>query len=128
MIKGGVGAAVVLYRQGQRRGTRRKYLGRATEHTVYEAELVGIVLAVAALREEKATGTITIALDNEATIRATQDDEAKSDSYLLDAIHQAIKTWEEESTEPIQVVIRWIPGHEGAEGNEAADIEAKRAA
>lgn len=47
---GGMGAAAVLYRDGQRQGVLRYQLGRSGEHTVYEAELVTIILGPKLLR------------------------------------------------------------------------------
>ena len=51
-INDGVGAAAILFKEGQRQSTLRAYLGESTQHTVYEAELVGILLAAHLLRRE----------------------------------------------------------------------------
>ena len=44
-IEGGVSAAAILYKNNQLIKTKRVYLGSANEHTIFEAELVGILLA-----------------------------------------------------------------------------------
>ena len=51
-IDGGVGAAAILFKDGQRQGTLRAYLRAMASHMVYEAELVGILLAAHLLRTE----------------------------------------------------------------------------
>jgi hypothetical protein len=43
---GGIGAAAVLYRKGVKKKHLQRHLGPDTEHTVYEGELVGILLAL----------------------------------------------------------------------------------
>ena len=48
-IEGGVGATATLYKNNQLLKTRRAYLGSADEHTVFEAELVGVLLALSLL-------------------------------------------------------------------------------
>ena len=46
-FQGGVGAAAVLYAPGRRRPRVLHYhLGPSTDHTVYEAEVVGTLLAL----------------------------------------------------------------------------------
>lgn len=47
---GRVGVAAVLYKNGQRCGGIQYHLRSAEEHTVYEAELVGIILGAELLR------------------------------------------------------------------------------
>ena len=45
-LKGGVGAAAVLYKNNEVIQVSRYYLGTLEEHTVYEAELIGIILVI----------------------------------------------------------------------------------
>ena len=73
-IGGKVGASAVLQRQGSARPrTLRYHLGAATEHGIYEAEIVGSILDTELLRTERAlVGGPSVALDNTSSIEATQ--------------------------------------------------------
>ncbi|GBE90128.1 hypothetical protein SCP_1801520 [Sparassis crispa] len=91
-IDGGVGAAAVLYRRD--RATPKIlhfYLGKSTEHTVYEAEDVGLVLAIRLLHDEFIIYTALCAADNKAAIQATQLRRPAPSHYLLDMLHEDIK-------------------------------------
>jgi hypothetical protein len=46
-INGGASASAVLYTNGRRRDTVQYNLEPESEHTVYEAEVVGIILCIA---------------------------------------------------------------------------------
>ena len=62
-INGGVGAAAILFRDGIRQKTLRAYLGTSEHHTVYEAELVGIMLAAHLLHNEVSLTQADIGVD-----------------------------------------------------------------
>jgi len=47
-----VGAAAVLFRNREERGVLRKDLGKENEHTVFEAEVMGLALAAELIRAE----------------------------------------------------------------------------
>jgi len=51
-IGSGIGAAVVLFRNGEEKCTLRKYQGKEGEHTVFEAEVMGLALAAELVRED----------------------------------------------------------------------------
>ncbi|KIK81534.1 hypothetical protein PAXRUDRAFT_155910 [Paxillus rubicundulus Ve08.2h10] len=51
-LEGGISRAAVLRRGGEKKKSLRFYLGKAMEHTVYEGELVGMILALELLKEE----------------------------------------------------------------------------
>jgi len=64
-INGKVGAAVVLIRPGQPECTLHYHLGPDSEHTVYEAKLVGILLGIHLVKTEKKGNTsFAIGVDN----------------------------------------------------------------
>ncbi|KAG1765679.1 hypothetical protein EDD22DRAFT_738844, partial [Suillus occidentalis] len=94
-------------------------LGSDEEHTVYEAELVGMILAIQMLKEEGGSrgGTMALGVDNQVAILATTAFQSRPGHHLVDTFHDDLK-----------LVIRWSPGHKGIPGNEAADEEAKKAA
>jgi hypothetical protein len=66
--------------------SRRFYLGKDTEHTVYEEELVGMILAVQLLKEEggERGGTMSLGVDNQAAIRTTSAFRSQLGHYLMD--------------------------------------------
>jgi ribonuclease HI len=129
MIEGGVGGAAVIMRDGEEMGSKRFYLGSDQEHTVYEAEIVGMILAVQLLKEAGGNrgGTMSLGINNQAAITATSAFQSRPGHYLMDAFHDDLRSLIPEHDNR-KLVIRWSPGHEGIEGNEAADSQAKRAA
>ncbi|KAI0337727.1 ribonuclease H-like protein, partial [Trametopsis cervina] len=131
-IDGGVGAAAVLYTRGKRisqRKTLRHYLGTSGEHTVYEAELAGMLLALQLLRNISARihGSVFIALDNRAAIQAASHAQSGPAHYLLHDFHSTLCTIKRKHPN-MRLTLRWVPGHTDIEGNEQADDDAKQAA
>ena len=139
----------------------RYYLGSDESHTVYEAEVVAIllVLHLADNINERRT-RITIGTDNQAVLLGLKNQKPKPSHYLLDLIHSSLEDfqnmqlkmqgirlndyrkgtgqmrlpnssigWKEWNLKQrCKVDFIWTPGHEGIEGNEIADEEAKLAA
>jgi ribonuclease HI len=122
---GKVGAAAVIYRKEKRIKTLWKHLGSDEEHTVYEAECTGILMGLHAIKRWKYKRT-TIYADNQAALQGLTANEPGPGKYLLDAIHNEIGVATKKKGKD-NITLRWIPGHQGVEGNEAADVEAKRA-
>ncbi|GBE85287.1 hypothetical protein SCP_0704740 [Sparassis crispa] len=90
-IDGGVGAAAVLYRQGHANPkVLHFHLGKSTEHTVYEAEDVGLILGVKLIYEEFVIYKASCAADNKAAVEATQLRHSAPSHYLLDMLHKDI--------------------------------------
>ena len=81
---GKVGAAASLYVDFSHVATLWYHLGKDTEHTVFEAEAVGLILAARLLlSRNKATFPATIFVDNQAVIRSGAHPTAKPSHYLL---------------------------------------------
>lgn len=131
-IDGGVGASAVIYYKGRARKrtkVRRFYLGASDEHTVYEAEVTGVILALELLRKElrNSVSTVSIALDNQAAIKASRSTDAAPAQYLMNHVHELLDKVHNRH-ENLKLTLRWVPGHEDIDGNEEADKEAKKAA
>jgi ribonuclease HI len=121
--KGYIGAAAIIPRTGE---ALRFKLGKETRHTVFEGELVGIILTLTLLEKHPPAGTAMIALDNQATIQALQNNYTQPAQYLLDEIHTMIHRMKRRCRR-LRIHFEWVPGHMGIEGNELADTHAKMA-
>ncbi|KAG2743916.1 hypothetical protein P692DRAFT_201679678, partial [Suillus brevipes Sb2] len=98
-------------------------------HTVYEAELVGMVFAVQLLREGggRRGGTMSLGVDNQAAIRAREVFRSKPGHCLMDIFHDDLRCLIPYDDNR-KLTIRWTPGHVNIMGNEEADEHAKRVA
>ncbi|EIW86219.1 hypothetical protein CONPUDRAFT_29773, partial [Coniophora puteana RWD-64-598 SS2] len=95
--------------------------------TVYEAELVSMLLAAHLLKRELARrqGRAFLGVDSQAAIRATKGCSPTPGHYLVDAVTEAFEDLQDRGH---HVRVRWTPGHVGIDGNERADELAKAAA
>src|SRR5271168_3360260 len=127
---GKVGASAVLYFGFRVPRTARFYLGRSTQHTVYEGECVGQLLGLWLLRSSGINlnrSEVSIGVDNQAAIMRHTNRERSSASYIMDEIYKLASSLVV-AYPSVALTVRWTPGHSGLEGNEAADAEAKKAA
>jgi hypothetical protein len=85
---GGVGAAATLYIGDSPRKTIHYHLGAASNHTVYEAEAVALVLGLHLLTlQTRRLHKVLLGLDNQAMIQALDNQKSKPSHCLLDKIH-----------------------------------------
>ncbi|TFY52504.1 hypothetical protein EVJ58_g9980 [Rhodofomes roseus] len=126
-VDGGVGAAAVLTRPGRETKVLRYRLGSAKEHTVYEAEIVGLILGVILIARELSARVASCAADNTACLQASRNRKPHPGHYLIDKLLRDVDRLQRRHP-GIRFTLRWVPGHKGVEGNEMADEEAKKAA
>ena len=113
-----IGAAAILRRRGQADKTLRFQLGSSSHYTVYNGEQIGMLLGAELLRREPNVRSVYMGVDNQAAITATV-----SRNCLLQTLESALRKHNLQS-----LSVRWVPGHANVAGNEAVDVEAKKAA
>ena len=132
MHGGKVGAAAVLYRNGRRTRSLRLHLGKASKYTVYEAELVGMLLGIHLIKtEKKGRVKCAIGVDNQAAIQALDSELTNPGQHLAAEflrVADQVALARNRKRQNYELTVRWTAGHAGIEGNEWADREAKKAA
>jgi ribonuclease HI len=148
--EGGIGASAVLYVNSVEKKHLRYHLGSAEEHTVYEAELIGLLLALYMLSKltRKLKSYVVIGSDSQAAIRALSNQKPHPAHHIIDQIHEATEKLQESQHKiqkpsehaelkrigkptkrnTINLQIHWTPGHVDFQPNERADEVAKSAA
>jgi ribonuclease HI len=66
-------------------------LGSSRRHTVFEAELLGVLLALKLLDKYQTGKTVLIALDNQAAIQALTNNCSQPGQHILNTILNTIK-------------------------------------
>jgi len=57
-----------MFKKGEEQRVLRKHIGDECQHTVYEAEVIGLTLAAELIRQERFVEAAVIGADNQATI------------------------------------------------------------
>ncbi len=111
-----------VVKQGKRGSytTRCGYLG--LNASVYQAELEAIRQAASYLYGPYYGSKIIFRIDNQAAVRSLANTEIQS-QLVLECVQALLKLADRN-----HVSIRWIKGHAGHEGNDAADVTAKAGA
>ncbi|KAF8955043.1 hypothetical protein BDZ97DRAFT_1675394 [Flammula alnicola] len=125
-----IGAAAVLLYGHQPPRVARHHLGSEEEHTVFEGENVGQVLGLRLLQTsglDLSNNSITMAIDNQPSIRRHSDRKPGAGAYLVHEAHHIFQ--EIKARYPrTKITLRWIPSHTGIRGSDLVDKEAKVAA
>ena len=129
-INGKVGASAVMYVNDTKVASLRYHLGAASKHTVFEAELVGMILAAHLLNvNDDLPLPASIFVDNQAAILAGERPTTKPGHYLSIRFREIIQEiHNRRGITKEDVSLCWIVGHRNITGNEEADKEAKEAA
>ena len=114
--EGGIGMAAVLYKGREKKNSLRKFLGSEDRHMVFETELLSLLLAAELIADERQVWSLTIGVDSQAMLHATRHRRAILQQYLVEAFHkQVMAVWCKHPS--IEIMMRWMPGHEGIPGN-----------
>ena len=93
---------------------------------VYEEELVGLTLVAALIQQLNFLEDATIAIDNQAAIKATMSHKSGPGQQLTNLFHNQMSGIAKQHR-GVPIKIYWVPGHKGIPGNEEADKLAKQA-
>ena len=127
---GKVGAAAILFKKDAPARILHFHLGPESEHTVHEAELAGMLLAIHLITtEQRSAKSCLIAVDNQATLRAFDLDLRRPGHHLArEFLDLANGLQKRRGKCKPKLALKWSAGHCGIEGNKRADREAKKAA
>ena len=90
-FKGVIGASALPYINERLVKVLRTHLGSSLEHTVYEAEGVGLLMGLHLLNGPSCelTQTTVLGTDNQVVIKALGNQKLHTGQYILDAIHNS---------------------------------------
>jgi ribonuclease HI len=98
-----------------------------SEHTVFESEVVGAILALDIIAATPRLTDVDILIDCQPAITALAAPKPQPGQYLLAAFH-AVLARLLRVRRTLKIRLHWVPAHVGITGNEAADVCAKEAA
>jgi ribonuclease HI len=99
----------------------------ASEHTVFEAEVAGAILALDIIKGTPRLTSVDIFTDCQPAITALTTPRPQPGQHLLALFHTLLCRLHH-AHPTLRVRIHWVPAHVGIEGNEAVDVRTKEAA
>ncbi|KAK6988508.1 ribonuclease H-like domain-containing protein [Favolaschia claudopus] len=123
----GAGAAAVVATGRGVGAKRQKHLGSMGEHTVFESEVCGAILALDIIADIPRLTDVDIFLDCQPAIAALSSPKPQPGQYLL-AAFRAVLGRILSTRRTLKIRLRWVPAHVGIVGNELVDTLAKEAA
>ena len=127
--EGGAGAAAALFKMGQEPRILTYHLETLDNHTMFEAEVIGLSLALHMICLERHASSVAIRLDNQAVIQSLQYCKPRPSQYIINFLLFQIKDILQQATDPDFIMsIVWVRGHINVEGNKLVDGAAKAAA
>ena len=125
-----VGATAILRRNSNPDRVLRLHLGTLDQHTVYEAELVGMILGLHLIKTERKNKVkCVLNVNNQVALAAIKTRMTKSGQHFAaNILKQAKQLKKMGGNGRYGLTFRWSAGHVGIEGNEEADKEAKAVA
>jgi ribonuclease HI len=120
----------ILIRPGKAMQKLQYHLGSMAHHTVFEAELVGLLLGLQLIKTERARRTsFALGANNQAALSAVAMPGNRSGHHLAEIfLMTATSLCKGRGTANYSLTLRWTAGHVNIKGNEEADKEAKLAA
>jgi ribonuclease HI len=127
---GRVGTAAILKWEGKPDQTLKLHLGSTEQHTVYEAELIGMIMGLHLIKTEpRSKVKCSLSVDNQAALVAIKSEMNKLGQHLTADILQIAKQLiEQKGNSRFSLTFRWSVGHIGITGNKDVDKHAKAAA
>ena len=125
-----IAAVATLYRDREVARTLHYHLRPSTEHTVHEAELIGILLDLHLIKTEKKSCTShVLGVDNQPAQSSLQAVKMAPGQYITNTILEtALQIKKMRNSANYSLRFRWTAGHVGIKGNKEVDAEAKKAA
>jgi len=145
--KGGIGASTVLYINSMEKCSLQYHLDPDTEHTVYEAEITGLLLALHLLSSLRSSphSPVVIGSDSQATIHVLMNQRPHPAHHLLDHVHtsaehlhathyklrhpstplSAKQLHADYQCDILDLQIHWTSGHVDFPSNKHADVITK---
>ena len=87
-----VRAAAVMYKRGRESKTVRYHIGALMDHTVFEAEAIGLLLVLHLLSFERDARKVKIRLDNQAVLSALLIHKPRPAQSIIDHVISQIKS------------------------------------
>lgn len=113
---GGVGALAVLYKQGETEPIILRYhLGNSSCHSIYEAEIVGLILGAYLLLQMLSVNNTSCTADNRPCLLAIQNRHPHLAHYLIDRLLDSLHLLKQHHPD-IKLTFWWVPGRRNLDG------------